>query len=315
MSTTDLYPKNFEEFLDKYATEKDCMNYIAEVRWGETGFVCPKCGAKGAYISKDDLRCCKICNQKTSVMSGTVFHRSKKSLRLWFHVMWWVVSQKNGCSAMNLKNVMDFNSYETAWTWLHKLRKVMVDPNRTRLNGNVEVDESFIGASETEVTGRETVKKILIAVVVEVKSGGSMGRIRLQRIKDASSDELLPFIMNNIEKGSTVITDGWSSYSSLSKNGYNHVIHNISKSDKPADELLPHVHIVISLIKRWLLGTHQGAVFEKHIQAYLNEFTFRFDRKSSKNRGRLFYSLMQLAIKQKAITMDGLTGKESFSDF
>jgi len=314
MSTTARYPKNFEEFLDMFATEKDCMSYIAEIRWGETGFICPKCGAKGAYVSEDDLRCCKVCCQKTSVMSGTVFHRSKKSLRLWFHVMWWMVSQKNGCSAMSLKNVMDFNSYETAWTWLHKLRKIMVDPNRTKLSGDVEVDESFIGASETEVTGRETETKILIAVAVEVKSG-SMGRIRLQRIKDASSAELLPFIKNNIEKDSTVISDGWPSYSSVSKNGYKHIVHNISKSDKSADELLPHVHIVISLVKRWLLGTHQGAVFEKHAQAYLDEFTFRFNRKSSKNRGRLFYSLMQLAVKQKAITMDELTGKESFGDF
>ena len=315
MSTEPRYPKDFEEFLDMFATEKDCMNYIAEIRWGGTGFICPKCGATGSYISKDDMRCCKVCCQKTSVMAGTVFHRSKKTLRLWFHVMWWMVSQKNGCSAMNLKNVMDFNSYETAWTWLHKLRKVMVDPNRSKLNGNIEVDESFIGASEIGVTGRETEKKILISVAVEVKNGGSMGRIRLQRINNASSAELLPFIDSNIEKGSTVITDGWSAYSSVSKSGYKHIIHNISKNDKSADELLPHVHIVISLIKRWLLGTYQGAVFEKHIQAYLDEFTFRFNRKSSKSRGRLFYSLMQLAVKQKAITMDELTGKESFGDF
>jgi transposase-like protein len=307
------YPERFEDFLDMFSTEQDCINYIAEVRWGQCVFICPKCGASGAYISQN-YRCCKVCERKTSVTAGTVFHRSKKSLRLWFHVMWWMVSQKNGCSAMNLKNAMDFDSYETAWTWLHKLRKVMVDPNRKKLSGDIEVDEAYIGSSESDVSGRETETKILVAVAVEVKNQ-VMGRIRLCCIKDASSSELIPFIENSTEKGSNIITDGWSGYLSISSKGYSHIVHNISKSDKTATELLPNVHIVISLIKRWLLGTHQGSVFDKHMQAYLDEFVFRFNRRASASRGRLFYSLMKLAVSQKAITMDDLTGKKAFGDF
>jgi transposase-like protein/Zn ribbon nucleic-acid-binding protein len=307
------YPEKFEDFLEWFGTEKDCIDYIAKIRWAD-GFKCPKCGAVNAWITEKGLMHCVECEHQTSVTAGTVFQGTRKSLKLWFHVMWWMVSQKTGCSALNLKNAMDFDSYETAWTWLHKLRKTMVRPNREMLAGNIEVDETYLGAEETGVKGRETDKKVLVVVAVE-EIDGRLGRVRFRCVKNASSDELIPFIQDNIEINSNVITDGWSSYKSLASKGYNHTVYTISKSGMSADELLPNVHLVISLVKRWLLGTHQGAVSEKHLQAYLDEFSFRFNRRLSTHRGKLFYRLMQLAVTFKACTMDEITGKVSFGDF
>jgi len=307
------YPLRFEDFLDWFGTEKECVEYIAKLRWAD-GYKCPKCSSTKAWATEKGLMHCSECGHQTSVTAGTVFQGTRKSLKLWFHVMWWVVSQKTGCSALNLKNAMDFESYETAWTWLQKLRRVMIRPNREMLSGRIEVDETYLGAEETGVHGRETDTKVLIVAAVE-EQDGRIGRVRFRCVKNASSEELVPFIQDNIDKSSTVVTDGWSGYNSLESKGYNHVVYNVSKSELTASELLPNVHLVIALVKRWLLGTHQGAVSEKHLQYYLDEFSFRFNRRLSTNRGLLFYRLMQLAVTQKACTMDEITGKSDFSDF
>src|SRR5665648_67264 len=235
--------------------------------------------------------------------------RHKKPLRLWFNVIWWVMSQKTGVSALNLKNAMNFKNYETTWTWLQKLRRIMIRPGREQLNGAVEVDETYIGGPETGVVGRETESKVLVVVAVEVREG-KLGRVRFRCIKNASSNELIPFIMDNVDINSNVITDGWKGYSSLQSKGYQHEVRNISKSDKEANELLPGVHRVIGLVKRWLLGTHQGAVSEKHLQYYLDEYSFRFNRRLSRYRGKLFFRTIQQAVISKAITMDEITGKK-----
>jgi len=308
MSTSDMeYPEKYEDFLEWFGTEEDCVNYIAKLKW-PNGFICPKCKSGKAWSTAKKLMHCSNCGHQTSITAGTVFQGTRKSLRLWFHVMWWVVSQKTGCSALTLKNVMGFDSYETAWTWLQKLRRVMVRPGREMMSGSVEVDETYLGAEEEGIPGRGSEKKILIVVAVEVKAE-HMGRVRFRCIKNASAEQLLPFIADNIAKGSTVITDGWSGYNQVAAKGYTHVVHKISASDQTADELLPNVHIVISLVKRWLLGTHQGAASEKHLQCYLDEYSFRFNRRLSTHRGKLFYRLMQLSVLQKAQTMDEITEK------
>jgi len=209
--------------------------------------------------------------------------------------MWWVTSQKTGASAIGLQQVLGLGSYETAWTWLHKLRRAMVRPGRDRLTGTVEVDETYLGGLEEGVRGRQTEKRALIAVAVE-EVGESIGRIRMRRIPDASADSLQAFVEGAVEPGSLLHTDGFLSYDRLEKHGYRHRITFLKGRKESASELLPHVHRVVALLKRWLLGTHQGAVTRAHLDYYLDEFTFRFNRRTSRHRGKLFYRLVQQAV-------------------
>jgi len=292
--TQEDYPKNFEEFIVRFSAEEGCYDHIADLRWPE-GYKCPRCNHSKAWKSQRNLLCCSHCGHQASITAGTLFQGTRKPLRLWFHVMWWIMSQKSGASAKNLQHTMGFNRYETAWTWLHKFRRVMIRPGRDRLNGHVEVDETFIGGAEKSVRGRKTIKKALVVIAVELEEK-KLGRLRFRLIPDASAESLIPFIEDNIKPGSVVVTDGWKGYSSLHNSEYSHVVKNIANSEESASELLPHVHLVVSLIKRWLLGTHQGAVTAKHLSYYLDEYAFRFNRRLSTHRGKLFYRLMQQAV-------------------
>lgn len=206
--------------------------------------------------------------------------------------MWQITSQKNGISALGLQRVLGLGSYKTAWALLHKLRRAMVRPGRDRLNGRVEVDEAYWGGEESGVTGRKTEEKALLVVAVELKGAG-MGRVRLRHIPDTDRATLHAFIHDSVEPGSTVCTDGLQAYRELV--GYGHERH-IQKHQPPGEYVLPHVHRVISLLKRWLLGTHQGAIAHNHLEDYLNEFAFRFSRRLSASRGKLFYRLAQHAV-------------------
>jgi transposase-like protein len=206
--------------------------------------------------------------------------------------MWQMTSQKNGISALGLQRVLGLGSYKTAWAMLHKLRRAMVRPGRERLSGRVEVDEAYWGAEEPGVPGRKAEEKALIAVAVELRAPG-MGRIRLRHIPHADRPSLHTFIRDSVEPGSTLCTDGLHAYRYLA--GYTHERH-IQFDQPPGEYVLPHAHRVISLLKRWLLGTHQGAVAHAHLEDYLNEFTFRFNRRLSASRGKLFYRLAQHAV-------------------
>jgi len=296
------YPKNFQEFLSKFKTDDDCWDYLFSVRWSN-GFYCPKCNGQKYYLNNRKLAECEHCGHQISVTAGTIFHGSRKPLLLWFHVMWWVAAQKTGVSASNFKDFMGFGSYETAWVWLHKLRRAMVRPNRERLVGEIEVDETFIGGKETGEkedgtgkTGRGSIEKSIIVVATECL-GKQIGRVRFKIIKSATSKTLMQFIEDNIEHESTIITDGWSGYAPLSDSkSYKHIKKPIAGSGQEAHELLPHVHMVDSLLKRWINGTHQGNISKKHLEYYLDEFAFRFNRKQSTHRGKVFYRLVQQAV-------------------
>jgi len=298
MSNNEHYPKHFQEFLAQFRSEADCWNYIFEIRW-PNGFVCPKCGGGNKYwITDQKLIHCSSCGYQASVTGGTIFHGTRKPLLLWFHIMWWVVAQKTGASANNLMDFMGFGSYETAWSWLQKLRRAMVRPDRDLLSGEIEVDETFIGGKEigTGKQGRGADTKTLVVVATECV-GKQIGRVRFKCIPEASGEHLSQFIEETIEQGSTIITDGWAGYSFLNNSEkYKHDIKVISGSGKEAHELLPHVHLVDSLVKRWINGTHQGSISPKYLSFYLDEFAFRFNRKLSTYRGKLFYRLMQQAV-------------------
>jgi len=312
----------FDEFVKRFSTEEQCRDYLFQLRW-PNGFGCPRCGCNEYRSLRHTLFDCKACKYQVSVIAGTIFQDTRTPLRTWFTAIWWITTQKYGASAEGLQQVLGMGSYETAWTWLHKIRKAMVRSDRTKLTGLVEIDETYIGGAEHSAsTGRGTGNKMLVAVAVELKDVEKpnkkglkpLGRVRLSIVADASADSLLPFIKDNIESGSEVITDGWAGYNSLSSNGYKHTVYVQNK--KQADEkVLPHVHLIISLLKRWLLGTHQGAVSDKHIQAYLEEYTFRFNRRTSAKRGLLFYRLLEGAVNCAPHTYDDIAHPAKPTDF
>ena len=227
--------------------------------------------------------------------AGTVFQDIRKPLIMWFRAMWYVTSQKNGASALGIQRVLGLGSYQTAWTWLHKLRRAMVRTGRDKLSGWVEVDETYFGGLEAGKAGRGGVDKALIVIAAEA-DGKAIGRVRMRVIEDASGGSLLAFVKDCIEPGSTIHTDGWQGCAGLQSNGYDHEVTPIRGRSKDASKLLPRVHRVASLLKRWLLGTHPGAISHQHLLYYLDEFTFRFNRRRSRSRGKLFYRLVEQAL-------------------
>jgi transposase-like protein len=288
------YPRNLREFEARFATEQACRDYLFQMRWPE-GFRCPKCVSDRYWPVRSVWMQCRQCGHQTSVTAGTIFQDTRKPLADWFRAMYWLTSQKNGASAIGLQAVLGLGSYKTAWTWLHKLRRAMVRPGRDRMSGRVQVDETYLGGVEEGVHGRQTERKSLIVIAVE-EDGRRIGRIRMKRIPDASGSSLTAFLDAAVEPGSTVQTDGWQGYSAVGEKGYVHEVTVVKGKLETASELLPHVHLVVSLLKRWILGTHQGAVSHEHLEFYLDEFTFRFSRRRSANRGKLFYRLVQQAV-------------------
>lgn len=213
---------------------------------------------------------------------------------------------------MGLQQLLGLGSYQTAWSWLHKLRRAMVRPSRDRLQGCVEVDETYVGGEEESVHGRQTEDKAIVVVAAE-ENGRGIGRIRLRRVPDVSGDSLEAFIEESVTPGSVVHTDGWKGYDNIAKKSYTHQVTILSQSDEPAHKLMPRVHLVASHLKRWLLGTHQGAVSQQHLDYYLDEFTFRFNRRRSRARGLLFYRLLENAVRVDPVPYKQLVGGTSGS--
>ena len=288
------YPRTLSEFEARFSTEQACRAFLAQLRWPD-GFVCPRCQAGPVRASTRPRMICTACRYQASVTAGTIFQGSRQPLTLWCRAIWWVTAQKNGASALGLQRILGLRQYRTAWTWLHKLRRAMVHPERDRLSGCVEVDEIYVGGREKGARGRSRGKKSLVAVAAE-EDGDGIGRIRLRRVPDASAARLEAFILDAVEPGSRVRTDGWSSYSQLQALGYRHRKAVTGGDPKRIDKHFPRVHRVAALLKRWLLGTHQGAVGKSHLNYYLDEFTFRFNRRTSRSRGLLFYRLLQQAV-------------------
>lgn len=287
------YPRTLMELEKRFSTDQACRDYLFALRWPD-GFVCPRCGGRAAWPMARSLWLCGQCRHQASVTAGTIFQDGRLSLTLWFRAMWYVTSQKNGVSALGVQRVLGLGSYQTAWAWLHKLRRAMIRPGRDRLAGTVEVDETYWGAEEEGVVGRLTEDKALFLVAAQQDGPRKIGRIRMRRVPDLTKTTVHGFITENIEPGSVLRTDGLSVYAGLA--GYRHDPVVVTGSGKTADELLPRVHTVVSLVKRWLLGTHQGAVSHRHLDYYLDEYTFRFNRRTSASRGKLFYRLVQQAV-------------------
>ena len=214
------YPRTLTEFDAWFVSETACAEFLGRVRWPE-GFRCPSCCGTDAWpTARGQLRCNR-CQRQTSVTAGTIFEGTRKPLRLWFQAMWYVTNQKHGVSALGLQRILGLGSYQTAWAWLHKLRRAMVRPGRDLLGGAVEVDETYVGGRETGVVGRQTKTKSIVAIAAEVRGRGT-GRIRMSRVEDVAARSLIPFVQTTVAPGATVRTDGWSAYSGLANQGYDH---------------------------------------------------------------------------------------------
>jgi len=291
-----LYPKTLLEFEHWFRTEEACRDYLARIRWPE-GFRCPKCGHGQAWKTQRGLFHCGSCRKDISVTAGTIFHGSHLSLRLWFRAVWWVTSQKSGVSALGLQRILGLGSYKTAWACLHKLRGAMIRPGRKPLSDKVEVDEIIVGGRLRGDRGASMGEfKSLVATAVEIRGKGS-GRVRFGLIPDSSAQSLESFVQRVVAPGTEVITDGRQGYNQLKSLGFKHqpVILD-GKGRQAAKAVLPRVHLIASLLKRWLWGIHHGRVSKKHLGAYLDEFAFRFNRRFSTDRGMLFYRTIQQTI-------------------
>lgn len=249
---------------------------------------------------------CRHCKFQASVTAGTILDKTRTELRIWFAAMWYVTNQKQGVSALGLQRVLGLGSYETAWTMLHRLRRAMVRPGRDLLHGEVEVDETYLALGErsgpvsAKARPRHTTKA-LVAVAVEKQAKG-FGRIRLCRIERGNRKILESFIQDSIEPGSLVHSDGSWAYQKLEDIGYGHKRTVHLGSEVPAHESMPAVHRVAALLQRWLMGTHHGAVQPSQLDYYLDEFVFRFNRRTSGSRGLLFYRLLQQAVATGPVT-------------
>ena len=293
------YPKTILDFQRQFRDDEDCIEYLIKARWPD-GFVCPVCGDTESYfISTRRVLKCKANGHHTYLTADTIMHGTRQPLLLWFWAAYLVATHKNGMSAVQLQKQLGLERYETAFNMLHKFRASMVNPEREQIGSQVEVDETYVGGPTTGGKRGRGTKKAIVIVAVEKKNGHA-GRIRLRKIPNVSEKSVVKFIQDSIKPKSTIITDGLSSYRHLDKYGYKHKVIMGSQSDEAT---LPLAHVVISNMKAWLKGTFHG-VSKKHLQAYLNEYVFRFNRRHYPMSG--FRALLGLSSKVEWPTYDEL---------
>jgi len=310
------YPATWREFLQWFPDDEACARYVERLRWPE-GFVCPRCEAAGEpYRSSRARLMCRSCGFQASVTAGTIFDKTRTPLTVWFAAAWYMISQKHGTSALGLQRTLGLGSYETAWTMMHRFRRAMVRPDREGLQGTVEVDEIYVALGDREnpfvpkrLKGKRETGKQLLIIAAEVLSPKGIGRVRMRRIPTASREYIEPFIVDYVNPVARLRTDGSHVYLSLESKGYRHdrVIVNDLVRGKVGE--LPVVNRVASLLHRWLLGTHHGAVQPPQLDYYLEEFAFRFNRRTSRSRGMLFYRLLSQACQTGPITYTDVVHK------
>jgi transposase-like protein len=309
MLPSDL-PDDLPSFLKRFGTDEQCRGYLFQARWPD-GFCCSACGHDRAWAHKVRLIDeCAACGKQHSLLAGTIFEQTKTGLSRWFLAIYLVTSSKSGISAMELKRQMGFGSYQTAWSWLHKIRKAMVRPEREPLAVRVEAYETYLGGPRPGKPGRGAAGKIKVAGAVESGRGQTrgrrLGRLRLAVVPDVSTRSLGGFLAAAVARPATIATDGWSGYGGLAAAGYVHAPLNLAASWGDAALRLPAIHLVFGLAKRWLLGTHHGAVSAKHLPAYLDEFVFRFNRRTARNISHRFARLIEHGVRIQPTTYRAL---------
>jgi len=300
------YPNTYREFVEMFPDNPACVSYLMCLRWPE-GFICPACKTCSTPWNESRGRiACPACRHQTSITTGTIFEKTRTALTTWFEAAWHVTTAKNGMSAKTLERTLGV-SYRVAWTMLQRFRVTMVNVERKPLLGEVEVDETLIGGVQQGGKRGRGVSKSVVVIAVEIKQPKGFGRVRMRHVSDASGDSLLPFIRDVVAPNAVILTDGWGGYNGLSELGYTRKATVLASSGDPAHVSMPGVHRVASLLKRWILGTHQGAIVPAHLQSYLEEFTFRFNRRTSRSRGLVFRRLLEQAVVTKPVTETDVT--------
>ncbi len=274
------YPRNLREFDRLFAHKDACLHFLEKVRWA-SDFACQRCGSSEYWTLSTGLRRCRKCRFKNSVKTGTIFESSRLPLKMWFYAIWWITAQKTGVSALDLQKDIGLGSYRSAWLLLHKIRNAMVQADRSPLLGDVEIDLVELGAAE----------KQLVAIAAEFSGLKRIGRVRIERIRDVHSWSLESFLAANVVRGSTIFTNGSCGGGELARIGYRH---QPRRADR--EQILPRVNNVAELLRRWLKGTLHGRLDPKHLSSYLEEFEFRFNRRTAKARGILFQRVMENAV-------------------
>ena len=301
------YPTTWVQFLDWFHSEQACREYLEKLRWAD-GLICPKCGVASQVdrISRGRL-ICPACRHQATVTAGTIFDKTRTELRVWFAAIWYITNQKHGVSALGLQRVLGLGSYETAWAMLHRLRRAMIRPGREFLHGEVEVDETYLALTDRKApisaVGRQSnTTKALVVIAVEILQPKGFGRIRIRKIANGDYEHVMPFIKESVRPGTIIHSDGSAAYRKLDDAGYGHRRTVHLGSDTPAHESMPGVHRVAALLQRWMMGTHHGAVQPSQLDYYLDEFVFRFNRRTSRSRGLLFYRLLQQTVMTTPVT-------------
>src|SRR4051794_9592617 len=302
----DNLPEDMPSFLARFSTDERCREYLFTACW-PNGFRCAACGHDDTYALRTKIVYeCAACRKQHSLLAGTIFEQTKTGLAKWFLAIYLVTSSKGGIAATELKRQLGLGSYQTAWTWLHKLRKAMVRPDRQPLAGRVEADETYVGGPRPGKRGRGAAGKTLVGGAVEAGRGEArgrrLGRLRLAPLADASAASLEAFLAAHVAKPATVTTDGWRGYLGLPAEGCDHEPTDLGATWGDAALRLPGIHLVFSLVKRWLLGTHHGAVSEKHLPAYLDEYVFRFNRRTATLVSHGFARLIERAVQIRPTT-------------
>lgn len=278
-------PRSLRDFTLRFHTETDCEDFLFQVRYPD-GFICPKCATERGWPLKDRHLIECMNGHKVSLTAGTAIHGTRQSLVTWFYAVFFISTLTPGISALQFQRQMGLKRYETAFQMLHKVRSSLVVPERELLHREVEVDETFVGGKDPDRGGRGGDKTLVVGAVevtpfTELKTGKvrhRSGRIRLRVVNDASANSLAGFVEQEIEPGALVHTDGWDGYRRLTSSGYRHN-RIVQGKGRKAQPILPHIHRVFSNLKAWLHGTHHGRVEERYLQAYLNEYIFRFNRR------------------------------------
>src|SRR3954469_22879298 len=300
---SDDLPEDMPAFLARFGSDEQCREYLFKARW-PNGFRCAAGGHDDAYALRTKIVYeCVACRKQHSLLAGTLFEQTKTGLAKWFLAIYLVTSSKGGIAATELQRQLGFGSYQTAWTWLHKLRKAMVRPDRQPLAERVEADETYVGGPRPGKRGRGAAGKTLVAGAVEAGRGEArgrrLGRLRLGFLADASAESLDAFLAAHVARPATVATDGWRGYLGLPAAGYDHEPINLGATRGDAALRLPGIHLVFGLVKRWLLGTHHGAVGERRLPAYLDEYALRRNRRTAKRISHGFARLVEHAVRIK----------------
>ena len=306
------YPKTLVQFLDWFHTEQGCRDYLQRLRWPAGKLVCPQCAVISPVerISRARL-VCPACKHQATATAGTIFEKTCTDLRAWFAAIWFITSQKHGASALGLQRILGLGSYQTAWAMLHRLRRAMVRPERELLQGRVEVDETYLALSDryeplSPVGRKSGTAKLMVVIAVEMLSPKGFGRIRIRQIERPDHANLLSFVQDCVGPAASLHTDGSQTYRIFEQHGYrlDQTVH--LTSGRQAHETMPGVHRVAALLQRWMMGTHHGAVQPAQLDYYLDEFVFRFNRRTSNSRGLLFYRLLEQAVLTAPVTYDDI---------